>query len=64
MLPRQIFHQGNLGFGDFVTINTCHSKSFFVHVKHDLDRFSLFFMKDILKNLHNKLFGRVIVVVE
>jgi hypothetical protein len=64
MLSRQILHQGNLGLSDLVRINTSNAEPFFVHMKHDLDGFRLFLMKDVLKNLYNKLFSRVIVVVE
>jgi hypothetical protein len=33
-------------------------------MKHDLDRFGLFFVKNVLQNLHDKFFRRVIVVMQ
>jgi hypothetical protein len=35
-----------------------------MNVEHDLHRFGLFFVKNVLKNLHDKFLGRVIVIVQ
>ncbi len=64
MLARKIFNQSHLGFSDFMSINTGDPYAFLVHMEHDLNRFGLFFMKDILQNLHNELFSSVIVVMQ
>jgi len=64
MLAREILHQGHFGFSDFISINAGDAYAFLVYVEHDLNRFGLLFMKDILQNLHNEFFSSVIVVVQ
>jgi len=64
MLARKILNQRHFGFGDFISINAGDAYAFLVHVEHDLNRFGLLFMKNILQNLHNELFSSVIVVMQ
>ena len=64
MLARKILNQRHFGFGDFISINSGDAYAFLVHVEHNLDRFRLLFMKDVLQNLHNELFSSVIVVMQ
>src|SRR5881628_1102878 len=63
VLARQVFNQGYLGFSDFISINAGYADAFLVYMKHDLNRFRLLFMKDVLQDLYHKLFSSVIVIV-
>ncbi len=64
MLARQVFDQRDFGFRDFVSIDAGDADAFFVDMEHDLQRFSLLFVKDILQDLHDELLSSVIVVMQ
>ena len=64
MLARQVFDQRDFGFRDLVGINAGDADAFFVNMEHDLQRFGLLFVKDILQDLHDKLLSGVIVVMQ
>jgi hypothetical protein len=61
---REILDQSDFSFGYLVGIDASYAEAFLVHVEHDLDSLGMFFVKDILKNLHNELLGCIIVIVQ
>jgi hypothetical protein len=64
VLPGETFDQSDLGFGDLIGINASYSDSLLVYVEHDLNRFCMFLMENILQHLHNELLGSIIVIVQ
>ena len=64
MLTRQILDQSHLGFGDFISVNSRHPNAFLMDVEHDLDGLCLFFVENILEDLHNEFLGSIVVIVQ
>ena len=48
MLARQVLNQRHFGLGDFISIDAGNANAFLVHMEHDLNRFGLLFMENIL----------------
>ena len=64
MLPGQALHNGYFGLSDFIGVNAGHTDTFFMDVKHDLNRLGLLFVEDVLQDLNNEFLGSIIVIVE
>ena len=52
----------HFGLGDLVGVYATHSNSFLMNMEHNLGRFVMGLVKEVLQNMDHKLHGRVVVI--
>jgi hypothetical protein len=62
MLTGKVHDLRHLGFGDLVRIDAANTDAFMVHVKHDAGRVLLALVEEALKDEHDKLHRREVVI--